>query len=92
MDDVDKTAMAQAATVHVNSVDHDRLVEQVRTAANKAQRGGDTGVADRLVKLADGLGSRPQALKDQLIAYITPRREVLQYFPREFARGITEKL
>jgi hypothetical protein len=92
VDKVDKSAMSQAATVHVNSVDHDRLLQQVHAAASAARDCGDTGVADYLLKLEETLDAKPQTLKDQLIPYVTDHPDVLEYFPPEFAIGIQEQL
>jgi hypothetical protein len=87
-DEFDKHAVAQAATVHVNAVEHDDLVSHVQAASDKAEKAGDAGTADKLRKLAEKHHERPQALKDQLIALVTAHPDALHHFKPRFARDI----
>lgn len=86
--EIDQTSISEAASDHVENMDHDELKGQLQQAADNASSSGNTGIAEMITTVVSQHGSNPEALKEQAVSLITNNPQILQHLTPSFAQGI----
>lgn len=86
--EIDPSAVSQAATEHVSSMDGAQLTQQVQTAANNATSNGQPDVAQQLLGLVSQHSANPQGLKDEIVSLIQNNPQILAHFEPAFVKNL----
>jgi hypothetical protein len=90
--EIDTSSVSQAANDHVQNMDHEQLKNNLQTAADNANQGGQSGLAQQIMGLISQHGSNPQGLKEAVTSLISSNPQILQQFEPGFAKGILGRI
>ena len=90
--DADPQAVSQAASDHVESMDHSDLTQHLQTAADNANQSGQGDFAQQIVGIIERNGTNVDGLKQDAVALISNNPEILQQFAPDFAKGLLGRL
>ncbi len=89
---VDRQALGDAASEHVNSMDSGQLTDHLQTAAQNAQQNGQGDLASQIQGVITQAQSNPDAAKGAVVELIKNNPQIIQHFAPQFAQGILGKL